>query len=189
MTDDITTTIADALAEMSHPGSVYLEAPASDAHDASTASVRELTDIGARTIIVSASRPAKDLLREYEDAGIPTDDVFIIDCISANQQSDQPEQDNVFYVETPSALTDISILLTEIIDEVTDDGDDLAVVLDSLNAFQIHNEPRRVGRFAHSLLTKLRLKDVYGVLIGVEDDIDPNVRSQVIQLSDTTLSV
>lgn len=189
MDEDIKKAIEQELEDLEDPWAAYLETPAEASHKASMAAVDLMAAEERDIIMIAANRPASTIMKECDRFGIDQKNLFIIDCVSKSQESSQPDKDNVLFIENASSLTDISISLNEIIERRKENGAKPVVVLDSINALLIHNDARTVTRFTHSLLTKLRLHDVSGILLGVEDDIDSTTRSQIIQLSDTVVSV
>lgn len=140
-------------------------------------------DIG---IIVSASRPYTNLMRLYEQKRIDAKKIFVLDCISKSQSLELEETNNVLYLESASDLTNISLAITESIQQIQGDK---FVFIDSINSMLIHNKPEVFVRFIHGVLTKLRISEVSCLFVSLENETDREIRAEIAQLCDKILKI
>jgi len=63
------------------------------------------------------------------------------------------------------------------------------VFFDSLTTMLIHNEPYVFARFIHSILTRMRLNGVGGVLISLTDSSNYDIRAEIAQLCDKVIKI
>jgi KaiC/GvpD/RAD55 family RecA-like ATPase len=173
------------LSELPQGWIVLLETKAEDAFDAGVAAVKILTDKKYNGVIVSASRPYKNLLDHYAQKGVDVDDLFILDCI-CKKHGDTEDLDNVLHLEDASALTDISIAIDESIKQI---GDKAFLFIDSITALLIHNDPAVFVRFIHHLLTRMRVNGLNGLVLSLEEGRNSEIRAEIVQLCDKVIKV
>ena len=53
----------------------------------------------------------------------------------------------------------------------------------------MHNKQNTFIIFIHSLLTKMRIKEIGGILISLEEDTNKEVRAEIAQLCDRVIKV
>jgi KaiC/GvpD/RAD55 family RecA-like ATPase len=161
---------------------VLLETSAEKALEISLSAIRYLLDeknyIG---IVVSASRPYKNIVQLYQQKNIDTKKIIIIDCISKSQSIDLQEAGNVLYLDAVSDLTSISLAIKGCMDKI--EGNKF-VFVDSITSMLIHNEPSVFARFIHGMLTKMRISGTSGLLISLEKETESDIRAEIAQLCD-----
>ncbi len=165
---------------------ILLETSADDMSEVGISSLKTMLGKGKKGIVISTSKPCKNVLDVYEENGVDTKKIFIIDTICKTQTSKPPEIDNVLHVESSSSLTDISISLNEVMNSLK--GDSFAF-LDSVTSMLIHNKPKTFSKFIHSILTKMRMKGVGGILLSLEKETPKDVRAEIAQLCDKIIKV
>ena len=164
---------------------VMLETSAENSFETSMTSVKLLADKSDSGIILSASRPYVNLMNMYQRNDIDTSKMFVLDCITKNNNGDAKD-DNVVFLENISDLTNISLSLNERMK--TTNGKKF-VFIDSITSMLIHNKPQVFARFVHSILTRMRVNGTGGVLISFEDKTDKEVRAKIAQLCDKVIKV
>ena len=137
-------------------------------------------------IVVSASRPYTNLVRLYEQKRIDAKKIFILDCISKSQSLELEEASNVLYLESVSDLTNISLAITESMQQIQGDK---FVFIDSINSMLIHNKPEVFVRFIHGILTKLRISEVSCLFVSLENETDREIRAEIAQLCDRIVKI
>jgi hypothetical protein len=164
---------------------VYLETSAENSFEISTLIVKYLSEKNDIGIIVSANRPYTNLLSIYQQNNIDTSKMFIIDCLSKSQHANKPDE-NVMFIDNLSALTDISLSIDEKMRNM--DGKKF-IFFDSLTTMLIHNQPYTLARFIHNILTKMRLKNVGGVIVSLYDNSHREIRAEIAQLCDKVVKI
>jgi len=166
---------------------VLLETSAEQALQISLSAIKYLIDekdyVG---IIVSASRPYKNLVSLYENKDIDTSRILFIDSISKSQSIDLEDAGNVLYLDAVSDLTGISLAVKGSMDKI--DGDKF-IFIDSITSMLIHNEPSIFARFIHGILTKMRISGTSGLLISLEKETDKEIRAEIAQLCDKIVRI
>ena len=137
-------------------------------------------------IVLSASRPYKNLANLYEQKGIDTKKILFLDCISKSQSLNLEETGNVLYLEAASDLTNISLAIKGGMEKI--EGDKF-VFIDSVTSMLIHNKPEIFARFIHGILTKMRINGVSGLLISLENETDEEIRAEIAQLCDRIVKI
>ena len=90
------------------------------------------------------------------------------------------------FIDNLSALTDISLSINERINATQGKK---FIFFDSLNTMLIHNKPYVFARFVHSILTKMRLNGVGGLLVSLEDNTSREIRAEIAQLCDKVIRI
>jgi archaellum biogenesis ATPase FlaH len=63
------------------------------------------------------------------------------------------------------------------------------IFIDSINTLLIYNQPNTLAKFIHSILTKMRINNVSGLLISLESETNKEVRAEIAQLCDGIIKV
>jgi len=167
---------------------VLIETTAEKAFEISLAAIRFLANRNDTGIVISANRPYSNLVSIYNKNNIDLSKMFILDCISKNLNG-QIDAPNVHFIENLSSLTDIALSVNERINQLRDDGIKKFVFFDSITTMLIHNKPYVFARFVHSILTKMRLRGVGGLLISLEDKTNKEIRAEIAQLCDKVIKI
>ena len=165
---------------------ILVETSPENAFELSTALVKYMTNRNnSKGIIVSANRPYTNLMNIYRKNNIDVSKMFVLDCISKNQNA-EVEADNVAFMENVSALTDISLFIAERLRETNGKK---FVFFDSITTMLIHNKPKIFARFVHNILTKMRLHETGGLLISIHDETNREIRAEIAQLCDKVIKI
>lgn len=178
--------IENELNSLPDGGIVLIETNVENASDINPTLIRILTEKNLKGIVISASRPYTNLLSLYEKSDIKIANIFFLDCVSQSKDSPQKKASNVLFLENISDLTHILISVDETIKKRKDIR---FILIDSINTMLIHNKPEIFARFVHSLMTKMRLKSINGLLIAFEDEANKEVRAEIAQLCDKVIKV
>ena len=165
---------------------VMLETSAENVLEVNIAVMKILTDKNYTGLIISASRPCRNLLALYEKNSINTKKVMVLCAVCKSQGGDSKNTENILHLERISALTEISISLSEAIKKT--EGDKF-VFIDSITTMLIHNQPNVFAIFIHSILTKMRMNMVSGLLISLENETNKGIRAEIAQLCDKVVKL
>lgn len=165
---------------------ILLEVSPDNLHQATTQTIKILTDKGQKGIILSSSKPCTNLLDTYESADIDLDDVFLLDTLCKTQTNKPPEKDGVYHLDSPSSLTNISLALNETINSI--DGEKF-FFLDSVPTMLIHNNPPVFSRFIHSIMTRMRMTNTNAIIVTTPENTDKKVRAEIAQLCDRVIKL
>lgn len=143
------------------------------------------TDRNALCLYVTVTRPASTIQNQLRKQGADTDNVFYIDCATPLAGSGLKRAENAVFVK-PQKLSDISISVTEALKSLPADREKI-LILDTLTTLMLYNDENVVSKFAHSLVTRLRERDITGVLLTVEEETDEDVKAQLTQFCDCVI--
>jgi hypothetical protein len=138
--------------------SILVMTPIDKLQDNIAAVLKNFSDRDMKGVYVSLSKPCDSLKRKFEHAGLETNNVFFIDCISKSIDGIE-RKDNTFYVSNAGDLDDIGISITEILQENKIDF----LLIDSLETLLIYNKVNTIAIFAESVIrksNKFKLKTV-----------------------------
>jgi len=161
-----------------------IETDVSKMLDVHLAVVKKFNDKGYSEIILSTSRPSKNLLDLYKENKIDTDKLMILDTFGSDKK--EPERSNIIRLSNSSSLTEISLSLSKCIETIKGKK---FFFIDSINTMLIHNDPNILAKFFHFVLTKMRVNNIGGILILIEKDTNKEVSGEIAQLCDKILKV
>ncbi len=165
---------------------VLLETSAEKVLEVNLAVMKILIDKNYTGLVISANRPCRNLLELYEKNSINTKKVMILCAVCKSQGGDAKNAENILHLERISALTEMSISLNEAIKKTKDNK---FVFIDSITTMLIHNQPNVFAIFIHSILTKMRMNMVSGLLISLENETNKEVRAEIAQLCDKVIRI
>lgn len=174
------------LSDMPEGWIVLLETNVDSSLDLSVSTIKNLTEKDYIGIVVSASRPYNNLIKMYESKGIDLDKLFVLDCVSKELNKGITAEGNVLFLQNVSSLTEISIAINKSITAIPAKK---FIFIDSITTMLIHNDPSVYVRFIHSILTKLRIHGVNGLMISLKGETNKEVRAEISQLCDKVVSV
>lgn len=156
--------------------------------DASYDIVKNAVNAGHRTIVITVNNPSPLIKDQYRKQGLDISNIFFIDAITKYALGSLPEDlDNAVFVSNPSNLTDIGIILTEMLKGNADEK--TCVVVDSINTMLIYLPTPTLTKFIHFLSSKLRLMKCCGYYLTVKDGIDPMLMMQLKTFSDEIIEI
>lgn len=164
---------------------VLLETTPEKAFEMGLASVKFFSERNDSGIIVSSNRPYVNLINNYKNNNIDVSRMFILDLISKSQDADI-KANNVQFIDNVSSLTDISLSINE---QIRNNNGRKFVFFDSIPTMLIHNKPYIFARFVHSILTKMRINGVGGVLVFIKGTNNDTIRAEIAQLCDKVIKI
>jgi len=187
MTEELQLNLEKEFEDLPDGWIILLETSAEHALQLSLSTIKYLIEkkdyIG---IIVSASRPYKNLAQLYEKKQIDTSKILFIDSISKSQSVGLEDAGNVLYLDAVSDLTGISLAVKGSMDKINGNK---FIFIDSITSMLIHNEPSIFARFIHGILTKMRISGTSGLLISLEKETDKEIRAEIAQLCDKVVRI
>jgi archaellum biogenesis ATPase FlaH len=115
-------------------------------------------------VLVAASMPHRLLLDTLDSLGSDVDDVRAIDCISYCVLGDPHGE--AIYIESPTILEKVLMSLEVVRRE---SQKPLLVVVDSFNAFYLHNDYRTMSAFLQIMAHRLKNNGDVGVLLSLKE--------------------
>jgi hypothetical protein len=112
----------------------------------------------SRICYTSLNKPYSVLSESFKKSGVDLKKILFIECTG---KADSGKQEQVVYVSSPKALTEMSITIGKVIEM----GKIEVLIFDSLSTLLVYADPSTVVKFTHSLITILRSKNVSGFLM------------------------
>lgn len=166
-------------------GIVLIETSASKILEVHLAAVKWLSKKKYTQIILSTTRPCKNLLKLYKENNIDTSKLILL-CTCCQEKDNTKPENNIIHIKNNSSLLEIAFSLSECMKLVKAKK---TIFIDSINTLLIHNEPNTLAKFIHSILTKMRTNNVSGLLISLELETDRDVKAEIAQLCDKVIKI
>jgi len=90
---------------------------------------------------------------------------FFIDVLTSTVKAPEPIE-NCEFVQSPSALTDISLAFSKAVQEMNCNN----VLFDAISTLAIYQEIGEIIKFTQNLMTKARVSNVKSVYIALKED-------------------
>jgi len=133
--------------------------------------------------LVSLDKSYADLSAELKNKKINADKILFIDCVSKKTGKTE-DKDNVFYVSSPSAYTQINIAAKEAMKAGVEN-----IVFDSLSTILLYGNHPLVFKYIQDLIMFVRKnkKKIYFLL--KEDDFDKKIVAQLQEVVDKVVAL
>jgi KaiC/GvpD/RAD55 family RecA-like ATPase len=130
-------------------------------------------------IYVTSTISSGAIKRVLEALEIDTSRIYFVDCISHIMMGASAAQKDMrtTLVESPTMLENI-MLKVEYLIRLSESKEKL-VIIDSINSLAIHNNNWILSEFLHILVSGLRARDVYSVILSVEEHSTPEINNMV----------
>ncbi|WP_292369607.1 DUF7504 family protein [Methanoregula sp. UBA64] len=139
--------------------------------------VKKSLSEGCTPLIVSINRPGQVLTKSYAKEGISRDQYYVVDAVTHYSGGTAISDPHIRYVNQPSDLTGLGIAITELLKEIP--AQKKCIIFDSVSMLLIHIPTATASKFLHFVVNKLKLSDVSGIFLCVENGIDPLIFSQM----------
>ncbi len=122
-----------------------------------------------RTVIyVTTNYPYEVLTEVFRRAGIDTESIFFIDCVTKKTRASQvKEPDNGVFVAGPQNLTDLSIAIHQSIKTIQGKK---TIVFDSHSTLSSHHDGSTLARFFDILASRVKAADAALRILALESD-------------------
>jgi KaiC/GvpD/RAD55 family RecA-like ATPase len=136
------------------------------------------------TIYVTATISSDAIRRVLEALDIDASRVYFVDCISHIMMgaSAAQQDEHTTLVESPTMLENLMLKVEYLIRR--SQSKDKLVVIDSINSLAIHNNNWILSEFLHILVSGLRSRDAYTVILTVEEHSTPDINNMVSLVCD-----
>jgi hypothetical protein len=148
--------------------------------------IKEISQNGYHTIIVTINFPYNILSKLYAENGVDLKTVSFIDAVTRNSIGSAENVPGVVrFVNNPANLTDLGIAVTEVLKENSDKK--VCILYDSISTMLIYLSSQNISKFIHFITNKLRLMNLSGVFLAVEKGLDPMLINQLTTFVDTVI--
>ncbi len=140
-----------------------------------------LTKAKSNGVYVSLNKGAESIGQDLKKDNISISRLYFIDASGSKCVN----KDNVFCVQGPKALTEISLATMASIDT----GKFEFLFLDSLSTLLIYNDLKTTEKFAHFVMNKLKGFSMVSLIIALNEEDSKQLVSVVSQLSDKVVKI
>ena len=150
--------------------------------------IRSLLARGYMVIVVTTNQPYAILKKSYEKDGIDLSKVGFIDAITRYAVGEVPVgAKGVRFTSSPSDLTQLGIAISDALKDLS--GRKAAILLDSVSTMLIYLPSTNLSKFIHFVSSKLKILDMAGIFLAVEDGLDPTLLSQLTTFVDRVVNM
>lgn len=146
-----------------------------------------LTKEKNNVIYVAFNRPYDNLIKILEQNKIGTEKIFFIDAITLTAGGLPLRKERVLFISSPQNLTDLSIALSEVMNAFKTGGNFL--FFDSITTLLVYNTSETVEKFSHFLISRMRLGNVKGIFLAVEEETNERLIRTLSQFMDKTIRI
>ena len=184
----VATEVAERLTALPESAAVALRMKAADYFDV----IRGMLDVFAsrrqlESVYITSTVPAQTILNALRVLEIPLDRIWFIDCISQILMASAEKHPHAVFVESPTMLENL-MLKVEFLLRKTAERRHL-VILDSVNALSIHNNPKILSEFLHILVNNLRSRNAYTVIFTMQEYETEEIQNMMNLVCDEIVSV
>lgn len=154
----------------------------------SSSIIRSLLARGYLVIVVTTNQPYAILKKTYEKDGIDLSRVGFIDAITRYAVGEVPVgAKGVRFTSSPSDLTQLGIAISDSLKDMG--GRKAAILIDSVSTMLIYLPSTSLSKFIHFVSSKLKILDMAGIFLAVENGLDPTLLSQLTTFVDQVVNM
>jgi len=127
--------------------------------------LKSIIEVSQKVCFTSFSKPYASLIQTLQKDGLDVKKFFFIDVLTKTVQSPKPV-DNCEFIQSPDALTDISLAFSLAINDKECDN----ALFDSITTMQVHQDKVAILKFIENIVTKTRVSGKKCVLIALRED-------------------
>jgi KaiC/GvpD/RAD55 family RecA-like ATPase len=141
----------------------------------------------ADVIYVTSTISFEAIKRVLKALDIDDSRVYFVDCISHMTMgaSSGMMDERTALVESPTMLENVMLKVEYLIR--LSEASEKIVVIDSINSLAIHNNNWILSEFLHILVSGLRARNVYTVILSVEEHSTPEINNMVNLVCDNSI--
>lgn len=133
---------------------------------------------------ITLGRPFQSLSKSFEKNNLDLESIFFIDT-STKMMGNPPQVDNCLFIDSPSALTNLSIAVKKVVEA----SEPKYVLLDSLSTLLIYNPEQMIIKFTKDLINKMRVSNSKLILISLDGSDEANIIEKISMFVDKTQKI
>jgi len=131
---------------------------------------------------ITATEPAASITAIFGKEGVDLKKYHFVDCISKKTSLGAPLE-QIRFVPAPTALTTLSIAITEAVEAEKSD----LLFLDSISSLLLYNKELTIVKFVHALMNKVRETNAKGIFLILKSDLDKPLVKEIELFADKVL--
>jgi len=132
-------------------------------------------------LYLSISAPYEQIKNITESAGIQTDRLYFIDCISQMAGTTTAKTEKAVFVENPSSLEEVNMYIDKILMRMPEPK---FMFMDSISSLLIYNNERSIEEFTHLVINKMRLEKLGFVIITLKQKESEQLAKTLVPMCD-----
>jgi hypothetical protein len=145
--------------------------------------IKHIEKISKKICYVNLNKFLTSLIKDLEDSEIDTKKFFFVDAITKSTDPNMQDEENRKFVRSPSALTELSITIAEVLSSSKPE----ALFFDSISACLVYNPEMITVKFLHTLIGRIRAAKCTAVLTCLEQE-KPRVIEDLGMFVDGTMN-
>ena len=145
--------------------------------------LNEIASVSKKICYVSLSKPFLSLQTTLKKTRLNADSIFILDLITRSV-FEPKETDNCVYLDSPENLTDVSIVISEILKQDID-----IIIFDSISTFLIYKESKPIIKFIHNIITKIKVSNKKALFLCIKEEKARDLIENVSMFVDKMIKV
>jgi len=137
-------------------------------------------------IYITINRPYESISRLLQTRGINVDKLFFIDCITVPVSGVPIRTDRCLFI-SPCDLTDLAVSVDEWISIMPKKKKFL--FMDSLSTLLFYNSAGTIAKFSHFLTARMRLWNLTGIFMSLENENNPHFLDEISQFCDKVIRI
>jgi KaiC/GvpD/RAD55 family RecA-like ATPase len=142
---------------------------------------------GMDIVYVTSTISFEGIRRILQALDIDTSKIYFVDCISHIMMGASASQldEHTTLVESPTMLENMMLKVEYLLRR--SQAKEKLVIIDSINSLAIHNNNWILSEFLHILVSGLRAKEAYTIILSVEEHSTPELNNMVNLVCDQGL--
>ena len=145
---------------------------------------RDISANSKRICYVTLNRPYRSLLDIFSKNGINTSKFYFIDAITKTAEMAE-SIDNCEFVSSPGALTELSLSISNILEQEKFDY----MIFDSLSTLLVYESETVITKFVHFLIAKVRVIGCNAMFTCLRQDINSVLVRDINMFADKIIDV
>jgi hypothetical protein len=133
--------------------------------------VQAVDETSKKICYVSLNKPYNSIIASLKANNLDVGKYYFIDVLTSTVQTPRPAE-NCEFVQSPGALTDISLAFSKAIQEKACDN----TLFDAISTLTIYQGIGEIVKFTQNLMTKARVSNVRSVYIALKEDSEELVK-------------
>ena len=128
------------------------------------------------SIYVAAAIPSRSIIDALKVLEIDLSGIHFVDCISYIMLGYAAKEEQVLHIESPTMLENITLKVKYLMRKTKNNN---VVIIDSINALAIHNDIKILSEFLHILVSNLRAKNVYTIILTMKEHSSDEINEMI----------